>query len=67
MPLFAFPLSGSTAVGKLLYKQCAQGIKRIGLELGGNAPFIVFDQANVSAAVNGILVAKFRNAGQVRA
>ncbi|XP_050714474.1 succinate-semialdehyde dehydrogenase, mitochondrial-like isoform X3 [Eriocheir sinensis] len=56
--------TGSTAVGKLLYKQCAQGIKRIGLELGGNAPFIVFDQANLKAAIDGLIIAKFRNAGQ---
>lgn len=53
-------------MGKLLYKQCAEGIKRIGLELGGNAPFIVFDKANIKAALDGIFIAKFRNAGQVR-
>ena len=58
--------SGSTGVGKLLYNQCAQGVKRIGLELGGNAPFIVFDSANVKDAVAGLMLAKFRNAGQVR-
>ncbi|XP_076045926.1 succinic semialdehyde dehydrogenase isoform X2 [Oratosquilla oratoria] len=56
--------TGSTAVGKLLYKQCSEGIKRIGLELGGNAPFIVFDSADLSKAVNGLMAAKFRNTGQ---
>ncbi|MPC18332.1 Succinate-semialdehyde dehydrogenase, mitochondrial [Portunus trituberculatus] len=57
--------TGSTGVGKLLYNQCAQGVKRIGLELGGNAPFIVFNSASVKDAVAGLMVAKFRNAGQV--
>uniref|UniRef100_A0A0P4VZV5 Succinate-semialdehyde dehydrogenase n=2 Tax=Scylla olivacea TaxID=85551 RepID=A0A0P4VZV5_SCYOL len=56
--------TGSTRVGKLLYRQCAQGVKRIGLELGGNAPFIVFDSANVKDAVAGLMLAKFRNTGQ---
>ncbi|XP_045134855.1 succinate-semialdehyde dehydrogenase, mitochondrial-like isoform X2 [Portunus trituberculatus] len=56
--------TGSTGVGKLLYNQCAQGVKRIGLELGGNAPFIVFNSASVKDAVAGLMVAKFRNAGQ---
>lgn len=56
--------TGSTAVGKYLYKQCAQGVKRIGLELGGDAPFIVFNSANVKNAVQGAMVAKFRNCGQ---
>lgn len=56
--------TGSTSVGKLLYHQCAKGVKRIGLELGGNAPFIVFDTANVKDAVAGLMVAKFRNSGQ---
>lgn len=56
--------TGSTAVGKLLYKQCASGIKRIGLELGGNAPFIVFKSADVDKAVQGAMVSKFRNCGQ---
>lgn len=45
--------TGSTHVGKLLYRQCADGIKRIGLELGGNAPFIVFPSANIDQAVQG--------------
>jgi succinate-semialdehyde dehydrogenase len=56
--------TGSTQVGKLLYKQCAVGIKRIGLELGGNAPFIVFKSANIDSAVQGALASKFRNCGQ---
>lgn len=56
--------TGSTLVGKHLYRQCADGVKRIGLELGGDAPFIVFDSANISNAVRGVLVAKFRNCGQ---
>jgi succinate-semialdehyde dehydrogenase len=56
--------TGSTQVGKLLYKQCADGIKRIGLELGGNAPFIVFKSANIDQAVVGAMASKFRNCGQ---
>lgn len=56
---------GSTRVGKLLYSQCAGNVKRLGLELGGNAPFIVFKCADIDKAVNGALVAKFRNCGQV--
>jgi succinate-semialdehyde dehydrogenase len=56
--------TGSTQVGKLLYKQCSEGIKRIGLELGGNAPFIVFESADIDKAVNGALASKFRNCGQ---
>ncbi|KAK3856969.1 hypothetical protein Pcinc_036752, partial [Petrolisthes cinctipes] len=56
--------TGSTAVGKLLYEWCAGGVKRIGLELGGNAAFIVFNSANITAAVDGLINAKFRNAGQ---
>lgn len=56
--------TGSTEVGKLLYAQCAPGIKRIGLELGGNAPFIVFQSANIDHAVTGAIQAKFRNCGQ---
>lgn len=58
--------TGSTAVGRLLYKQCANTIKKLSLELGGNAPFIVFDDADISAAVEGAITAKFRNAGQTR-
>lgn len=56
--------TGSTAVGKLLYQQCAKGVKRIGLELGGNAPFVVFASANLDKAVEGALSSKFRNCGQ---
>lgn len=56
--------TGSTQVGKILYQQCAIGIKRIGLELGGNAPFIVYNSANIDKAVEGALNAKFRNCGQ---
>ncbi len=56
--------TGSTAVGKLLMKQSASTIKKISLELGGNAPFIVFDDADLDAAVKGAMASKFRNAGQ---
>ncbi len=56
--------TGSTKVGKLLYAQCASTVKRVSLELGGNAPFIVFNDADVEAAVEGAMVAKFRNSGQ---
>lgn len=56
--------TGSTEVGRILYRHCAQGIKRIGLELGGNAPFIVFESANMQKAVAGALASKFRNCGQ---
>ncbi|KAJ3211880.1 Succinate-semialdehyde dehydrogenase, mitochondrial [Dinochytrium kinnereticum] len=56
--------TGSTPVGKLLMKQSAHDVKRISLELGGNAPFIVFDDADVDAAVRGCVQSKFRNAGQ---
>jgi len=56
--------TGSTEVGRLLMRQSADTLKRLSLELGGNAPFIVFDDADLEAAVQGVLVAKFRNAGQ---
>jgi len=56
--------TGSTAVGKLLMEQCAATIKKISLELGGNAPFIVFDDADLDAAVEGAIASKFRNTGQ---
>ncbi|WP_426153187.1 NAD-dependent succinate-semialdehyde dehydrogenase [Pseudomonas sp. DC3000-4b1] len=56
--------TGSTAVGKHLMAQCAPTLKKLSLELGGNAPFIVFDDADLEAAVEGALLAKFRNAGQ---
>lgn len=59
-----FSFTGSTAVGKTLAAQCAKGIKRVTMELGGNAPFIVFADADLDAAVKGLMVAKFRNAGQ---
>lgn len=56
--------TGSTAVGKKLIAQSASGVKRISLELGGNAPFIVFEDADLDAAVAGAMASKFRNAGQ---
>ncbi len=56
--------TGSTEVGRLLMAQCAPTIKKLSLELGGNAPFIVFDDADVDAAVDGAMIAKYRNAGQ---
>ena len=56
--------TGSTKVGALLMKQCADDIKRVSLELGGNAPFIVFDDADLDAAVEGAIASKFRNTGQ---
>ncbi|MEO1450859.1 MAG: NAD-dependent succinate-semialdehyde dehydrogenase [Bacteroidota bacterium] len=56
--------TGSTAVGKLLMKQCADTVKKVSLELGGNAPFIVFEDADLDAAVKGAIAAKYRNAGQ---
>lgn len=56
--------TGSTGVGAKLYEQCAPTIKKLGLELGGNAPFIVFDDADLDAAVEGAVIAKFRNNGQ---
>ncbi|RUW73052.1 aldehyde dehydrogenase family protein, partial [Mesorhizobium sp. M1E.F.Ca.ET.063.01.1.1] len=56
--------TGSTEVGRLLMRQCSDQIKKLSLELGGNAPFIVFDDADVDAAVDGAIQAKFRNAGQ---
>jgi len=56
--------TGSTEIGVELYAQSARTIKKLGLELGGNAPFIVFDDADLDAAVDGALIAKFRNNGQ---
>jgi succinate-semialdehyde dehydrogenase/glutarate-semialdehyde dehydrogenase len=56
--------TGSTEVGKLLLKQSADTVKKISLELGGNAPFIVFDDADLEAATSGLIASKFRNAGQ---
>jgi len=56
--------TGSTPVGKLLMKQCSDQVKKVSLELGGNAPFIVFDDADLDAAVAGAIASKYRNAGQ---
>jgi succinate-semialdehyde dehydrogenase/glutarate-semialdehyde dehydrogenase len=56
--------TGSTEVGKILMKQCADTMKKVSFELGGNAPFIVFDDADIDAAVEGAIICKFRNAGQ---
>jgi succinate-semialdehyde dehydrogenase/glutarate-semialdehyde dehydrogenase len=59
-----FSFTGSTEVGKQLMAQCAGTVKKVSMELGGNAPFIVFDDADVEAAVEGALASKFRNSGQ---
>jgi len=56
--------TGSTAIGKVLMAQCAETIKKVSLELGGNAPFIVFEDADLEAAVEGAMASKFRNSGQ---
>ncbi|GAB7541254.1 NADP-dependent succinate-semialdehyde dehydrogenase [Cupriavidus sp. 8B] len=56
--------TGSTEIGKVLLAQCAATVKKASMELGGNAPFIVFDDADIEAAVKGALASKFRNAGQ---
>ncbi len=56
--------TGSTAVGKILLANSASTVKRLQMELGGDAPFIVFDSADVKKAVSGLLIAKFRNTGQ---
>ncbi|MCE2424158.1 MAG: NAD-dependent succinate-semialdehyde dehydrogenase [Pseudomonadales bacterium] len=56
--------TGSTEVGKLLLEQCAGTVKKVSMELGGNAPFIVFDDADVDAAVEGAIASKYRNTGQ---
>jgi succinate-semialdehyde dehydrogenase/glutarate-semialdehyde dehydrogenase len=56
--------TGSTQVGKILMSQCSSTLKKLSLELGGNAPFIVFDDADIDAAVKGAIVSKFRNSGQ---
>jgi succinate-semialdehyde dehydrogenase / glutarate-semialdehyde dehydrogenase len=56
--------TGSTAVGRILMRQCADTIKRVSLELGGNAPFIVFDDADLDLAIAGVMASKFRNGGQ---
>ena len=59
-----FSFTGSTQVGKILMRQCASTVKKVSLELGGNAPFIVFDDADPDAAVTGAIASKYRNAGQ---
>jgi succinate-semialdehyde dehydrogenase/glutarate-semialdehyde dehydrogenase len=56
--------TGSTKVGQIIMKQASEGVKKVALELGGNAPFIVFDDADLKAAVEGLIACKFRNAGQ---
>lgn len=57
--------TGSTPIGKTLQAQCADTVKRTSMELGGNAPFIIFDDADIDAAIDGLMGCKFRNAGQV--
>jgi succinate-semialdehyde dehydrogenase/glutarate-semialdehyde dehydrogenase len=59
-----FTFTGSTEIGKQLMAQCATTVKKVSLELGGNAPFIVFDDADLDAAVEGAIASKYRNAGQ---
>lgn len=59
-----FTFTGSTAVGKSLIKQCASTVKKVSMELGGNAPFIVFNDADIAEAVKGAINSKYRNAGQ---
>jgi succinate-semialdehyde dehydrogenase/glutarate-semialdehyde dehydrogenase len=59
-----FTFTGSTEVGKKLMEQCASTVKKVSLELGGNAPFVVFDDADLDAAVEGAIASKFRNTGQ---
>ncbi len=60
----ALTFTGSTEIGRMLMAQCAPTVKRVGLELGGNAPFIVFDDADLDAAVAGAIISKYRNNGQ---
>ncbi|WP_328824463.1 NAD-dependent succinate-semialdehyde dehydrogenase [Thalassotalea algicola] len=59
-----FTFTGSTRVGKILMSQCSEGVKKMSMELGGNAPFIVFDDADIELAINGAITSKYRNAGQ---
>jgi len=59
-----FTFTGSTEIGRVLMAQCASTVKKVSLELGGNAPFIVFDDADLDAAVDGAMISKFRNMGQ---
>jgi succinate-semialdehyde dehydrogenase/glutarate-semialdehyde dehydrogenase len=56
--------TGSTPVGKILLEQCASTVKKVSMELGGNAPFIVFNDADIDAAIEGAMISKYRNAGQ---
>ena len=56
--------TGSTEIGRQLLAQCAPTIKKVSMELGGNAPFIVFDDADLDAAVEGAIASKYRNTGQ---
>jgi succinate-semialdehyde dehydrogenase/glutarate-semialdehyde dehydrogenase len=56
--------TGSTEIGKILMKQCTDTVKKVSMELGGNAPFLVFDDADIDAAVVGAMLSKYRNAGQ---
>ena len=60
----ALSFTGSSEVGRLLAAQCARTVKKVSLELGGNAPFVIFDDADLDAAVDGVMASKFRNAGQ---
>ena len=60
----ALTFTGSTEIGRMLIAQCAPTVKRVGMELGGNAPFIVFDDADLDAAVQGAMASKYRNNGQ---
>lgn len=59
-----FSFTGSTEVGRKLMAQCATSVKKISMELGGNAPFIIFDDADIDKAINGLIASKYRNAGQ---
>jgi succinate-semialdehyde dehydrogenase/glutarate-semialdehyde dehydrogenase len=59
-----FTFTGSTEIGKLLMRQCASTVKKVSLELGGNAPFIVFEDADLDAAADGAMLSKYRNMGQ---
>ncbi|REL25933.1 NAD-dependent succinate-semialdehyde dehydrogenase [Thalassotalea euphylliae] len=59
-----FTFTGSTRVGKILMSQCSQSVKKVSMELGGNAPFIVFEDADIELAVKGAIQSKYRNAGQ---
>ncbi len=59
-----FSFTGSTRVGKQLIRQCASTVEKVSMELGGNAPFIVFDDADIDSAVQGAIISKYRNAGQ---